>query len=133
MDSTTIDKYDPHQYDPRNENLMKETNFLDLNCRHCRYYQPEGRRGGSCLKLGVSVLSNWKACLLACSPFTSTLKNLDTTFVSLGKTLVNLEEIVHLETSLSLPCENQDGIHAQKQSEHSDKVEPAPSPKRKSL
>jgi len=112
---------------------MKETNFLDFNCRHCRFYQPEGRRGGSCSKLGVSVLSNWKACFLACSPFKSALKNLDTTFISLEKTLVNLEEIVHLETSLSLPCKNQDGIQDQKQSEQSESIEPSTSPKRKSI
>lgn len=110
---------------------MKETNFLDLNCRHCRYYQPEGRRGGSCLKLGVSVLSNWKACLLASPPFASPLKNLDTTFISLEKTLINLEEIVHLETALSLPCQNQDGIHTQEPSEQSEEAKP--SPNRKSI
>lgn len=112
---------------------MKETNFLDLNCRHCRFYQPEGRRGGSCLKLGVSVLSSWKACFLACSPFKSPLKNLNTTFVSLEKTLINLEEIVHLETSLSLPCKNQDGIHTQETSEQTEGVEPTTAPKRKSI
>ena len=133
IESPTSNKCDPNQYDPRNENLIKETNFLDLNCRHCRFYQPEGRRGGSCQKLGVSVLSNWKACTLACSPFTSTLKNLDTNFIDLEKTLINLEEIVHLETSLSLPCKNQDGIDTQEPSECVDGIEPAPSPKRKLL
>ena len=111
---------------------MKETNILDFNCRHCRHYQPEGRRGGSCSKLGVSVLSKWKACRLACSPFKSTFKNLDTTFISLEKTLINLEEIVHLETSLSLPCKNQDGIKSQEPSERSEGLEQSPSFKRKS-
>ncbi len=112
---------------------MKETNLLEFNCRHCRYYQPEGRRGGSCSRLGVSVLSNWKACLLACSPFKSTLKNLGTTFIRLDKTLINLEEIVHLETSLSLPCKNQDGIHTQDSLAQSESIDPSPSPKRKSI
>ena len=82
---------------------MKETNFLNSACRHCRYYQPEGRRGGSCQKLGVSVDSNWKACVLASSPFDNALDNLDTTITQLDTTLTNLEEIVQLETAFSLP------------------------------
>ncbi|OLP17074.1 hypothetical protein BST81_17090 [Leptolyngbya sp. 'hensonii'] len=38
-------------------------------CRHCRHYVPEGRRGGSCQQLNVSVRSGWKACSLALPPF----------------------------------------------------------------
>ena len=75
---------------------MKETNFFNSACRHCRYYQPEGRRGGSCHRLGVSVNSNWKACSLASSPFDNALNNFNAT-------LTNLEEIVQLETAFSLP------------------------------
>ena len=67
---------------------MKRVNFLNSSCRHCRFYKPEGRRGGICQKLSVPVDSNWKACVLACSPFTNSLKN--------------LEEIVHLETAFYL-------------------------------
>ena len=74
---------------------MKETNFLNSTCRHCRYYQPEGRRGGSCHKLGVSVNSNWEACSLASSPFDNALNNLDAT-------LTNLEDIMQLETAFCL-------------------------------
>ncbi len=33
-------------------------------CRHCRYYTPEGQRGGTCQLLNVSVKSGWKACSL---------------------------------------------------------------------
>lgn len=38
-------------------------------CRVCRYYQPEGRRGGMCQQLGVPVSANWKACSLAVPAF----------------------------------------------------------------
>lgn len=38
-------------------------------CRHCRFYQPEGRRGGYCDQLGVPVRGGWKACSLAIPPF----------------------------------------------------------------
>ncbi|MBM0743466.1 hypothetical protein JOY44_17925 [Phormidium sp. CLA17] len=38
-------------------------------CRNCRYYLPEGRRGGQCQKLNVSVKSQWNACSLSDSPF----------------------------------------------------------------
>ncbi len=38
-------------------------------CRHCRFYQPEGRRGGACSQLGVPVQSGWNACSLSEQPF----------------------------------------------------------------
>lgn len=69
---------------------MKKVNYLVSACRLCSFYQPEGRRGGSCQKLGVPVESNWKACALSSLPFT--------------KTWENLEEIIYLEHSFSLNC-----------------------------
>lgn len=39
------------------------------SCRHCRYYLPAGRRGGSCQKLNVSVKSHWNACSVSAPPF----------------------------------------------------------------
>lgn len=39
------------------------------NCRHCHHYQVEGRRGGLCQKLNVSVQGNWSACPLAIAAF----------------------------------------------------------------
>ena len=75
---------------------MKRVDFLNSSCRHCRFYRPEGRRGGVCQKLSVPVASNWKACSLACSPFTDSLKN--------------LEEIVHLETAFSLKYARQPSL-----------------------
>lgn len=38
-------------------------------CRHCRYYLSEGRRGGHCQKLNVSVKSQWNACSVSAPPF----------------------------------------------------------------
>ncbi len=76
---------------------MKKVNSPNSSCRHCRFYRPEGRRGGVCQKLSVPVDSNWKACVLACSPFTNSFKK--------------LEEIVHLETAFSLKYANKTKIN----------------------
>ncbi|HEY9851533.1 MAG TPA: hypothetical protein V6D28_18825 [Leptolyngbyaceae cyanobacterium] len=38
-------------------------------CRACRFYTPEGRRGGFCQQLSVPVRGSWQACSLAISPF----------------------------------------------------------------
>ncbi|MEL6928223.1 MAG: hypothetical protein AAFO95_06290 [Cyanobacteria bacterium J06600_6] len=71
---------------------MKKLNFSTSACRYCRYYEPEGRRGGSCQLLGVPVESSWKACSFATSPFETTLEK--------------LENILQLETSVSLTSTN---------------------------
>ena len=59
---------------------MNEIDLSTSECRFCRYYQPEGRRGGSCHKLSVPVQSSWKACSLASSPFETTLTKLENIF-----------------------------------------------------
>ena len=56
---------------------MSTDNFLTSACRYCRYYAPEGRRGGACQRLGVPVQANWKACALASPPFAPEWSNLD--------------------------------------------------------
>lgn len=59
---------------------MKLADCLISSCRHCRFYSLEGRRGGHCQKLGVSVRGNWQACSLAASPFLpnwATLEGID--------------------------------------------------------
>lgn len=48
---------------------MTTLNFATSACRCCRYFQPEGRRGGMCQQLSVPVRGSWKACSLALSPF----------------------------------------------------------------
>jgi hypothetical protein len=67
---------------------MKTANFLTSSCRYCRYYKPEGRRGGMCQQLGVPVQACWKACALAARPFNSAWES--------------LEEVVHLENTFVL-------------------------------
>lgn len=44
---------------------MKSNDALTSTCRHCRFYSPEGRRGGHCSQLNVAVRSSWKSCSLA--------------------------------------------------------------------
>jgi hypothetical protein len=56
---------------------MKTPNCLTSACRHCRFYQPEGRRGGQCQQLGVPVRGTWKACQLAIPPFAPSWENLE--------------------------------------------------------
>ncbi|MGF1587900.1 MAG: hypothetical protein ACFCU7_01400 [Pleurocapsa sp.] len=67
---------------------MNEINFSTSACRYCRFYQPEGRRGGCCQMLDVPVQGSWKACSFASPPFKSTLKK--------------LEDIFQLKTSMPL-------------------------------
>lgn len=67
---------------------MNEINFSTSVCRYCRFYEPQGRRGGSCQMLNVAVQSNWKACAFASPPFETTL--------------TKLEDIFQLKTSIPL-------------------------------
>ena len=60
---------------------MKKNNFATTSaCRYCSSYEPEGRRGGLCQLLGVSVEGSWKACAFASSPFENTLEKLESIF-----------------------------------------------------
>jgi hypothetical protein len=54
---------------------MTNQKCLASACRYCRFYRPEGLRGGACQQLGVSVHSDWKACQLALPAFASTWNN----------------------------------------------------------
>jgi hypothetical protein len=73
---------------------MKTANFATSSCRNCRYYHTEGRRGGICNQLSVSVQGEWPACSLAARPFNSAWES--------------LEEVVRLEHSLSLSYQGDD-------------------------
>lgn len=46
-------------------------------CRSCRYYTPEGRRGGHCQQLGVPVRGGWQACSLAIPAFAPSGENIE--------------------------------------------------------
>ncbi|HEY9637655.1 MAG TPA: hypothetical protein V6D14_29955 [Coleofasciculaceae cyanobacterium] len=56
---------------------MKTLNCPTTACRLCRYYQPQGRRGGTCEQLGVPVQAGWKACSLALPPFTTSWEKME--------------------------------------------------------
>jgi len=56
---------------------MKTPNVLTSACRSCRYFQPEGRRGGLCQQLGAPVRGSWKACSLALPPFAPSWERLE--------------------------------------------------------
>ncbi|MGK7931733.1 MAG: hypothetical protein AB4041_09905 [Microcystaceae cyanobacterium] len=57
---------------------MKTATFLTSSCRYCRYFHTEGRRGGTCQQLGVSVESDWKACVLANHAFKTPWEHCET-------------------------------------------------------
>ncbi len=59
-----------------NTKTMKSLAGNISSCRHCSFYRSEGRRGGSCQRLGVPVQGSWSVCPLAASPFRPSLKNL---------------------------------------------------------
>lgn len=73
---------------------MKTSNCYTSSCRYCHSYQPQGRRGGMCKQLGVTVQSQWKSCYLAQPIFSSSWDN--------------SEEIARLEKSFSLKYERFD-------------------------
>jgi hypothetical protein len=56
---------------------MKPITHLASACRYCRHYQPEGRRGGNCQKLGAPVQGTWKACNLALPAFAPSWETLE--------------------------------------------------------
>jgi hypothetical protein len=48
---------------------MKSAQCRVSSCSRCRFYAPEGRRGGQCSQLGVPVESRWSPCSLAVPVF----------------------------------------------------------------
>jgi hypothetical protein len=75
---------------------MKTANLATSSCRNCRYYHTEGRRGGICHQLSVSVQGEWPACSLAARPFNAAWES--------------LEDVVRLEHSFSLSYSGDDQI-----------------------
>ncbi len=75
--------------------LMNTFHFPTTACRVCRYYQPQGRRGGVCDQLGVPVRASWKACSLALPPFTASWEKME---------VIWQEENELLKEALSVNC-----------------------------
>ncbi|WP_348253777.1 hypothetical protein [Leptolyngbya subtilissima] len=87
---------------------MKSAQCQVSSCSRCRFYSPEGRRGGQCSQLGVPVESRWSPCSLAVPVFTSplvTMKPLDflPQPLDLGFAEVS-REAARLEASLEAPA-----------------------------
>ena len=94
---------------------MKPNSCSTSACRYCRFYNPEGRRGGVCSQLNVSVKAHWKSCQFACPVF--------------NKDWQTLPEIAILEKSYTLGCAtpstdiNSEHINIDKQKEEYDSEE----------
>lgn len=48
---------------------MDATRFGISSCQRCRFYTPEGRRGGYCSQLNAPVQGRWSPCPLAVPVF----------------------------------------------------------------
>jgi hypothetical protein len=46
-------------------------------CRNCRFYQPNGHRGGICEQFNVPVSGGWSTCQLALPAFVPSWKTLE--------------------------------------------------------
>lgn len=47
----------------------RSVNLYPSTCRHCPFYQSQGRRGGHCQQMEALVRGSWRACALALPPF----------------------------------------------------------------
>lgn len=74
---------------------MRANNYSTSACRYCRFYNPEGRRGGMCSQLNVSVKSHWKSCQFACPVF--------------NRDWQTMPEVAMLEKSFTLGCATPSG------------------------
>ncbi|NWF60539.1 MAG: hypothetical protein HXY43_15075 [Fischerella sp.] len=91
---------------------MKSIKDLTSACRYCRYYQPEGRRGGMCQQLGAPVQAAWKACSLALPPFAPSWERLEDAWSLPDATLVitsdmNITVISPIEETVSCTSSEQ--------------------------
>ena len=57
---------------------MKTLNPPVSACKYCKYYNPIGRRGGSCEMLGVSVQGAWKGCHIGTPLFVAQSESCET-------------------------------------------------------
>jgi len=64
-------------------------------CGLCRFYNHEGRRGGTCSQLNSPVSAKWESCRLAASPFKSGRDRKEMTVAAQNRWLV-------LETAFEL-------------------------------
>jgi len=92
---------------------MKTTHIPALTCQHCRncrYFVPEGRRGGNCEQLGVLVRGAWKACSLSIPAFAPSWEVIEGIAMWQAENL-RVSEVVALESlpdvaAVGAPTEN---------------------------
>ncbi|MBO0348544.1 hypothetical protein J0895_05370 [Phormidium pseudopriestleyi FRX01] len=82
---------------------MKTSNCPSSSCRHCRFYTPEGRRGGNCQQLGVLVRGGWKACSLALPPFAPSWEDIKPDLILLEDQRLRVEGTLSLERVFHQP------------------------------
>lgn len=80
---------------------MKHSSSAISACRHCQFYSPQGRRGGHCKKLNVSVKGQWEACSLATPPFVAAWRELESITVWTQKALITEDVVRVVEGSLA--------------------------------
>ena len=76
-------------------------------CKSCRFYTPEGRRGGNCQQLGVPVRGGWKACSLALPPFAPSWESLEEIY-NLQSEVLKTTEIMPMEAPKPAPIEERE-------------------------
>ncbi len=76
---------------------MNYHNCATLSCRFCQNYEVEGRRGGLCHLLNVSVQGNWQACPLAIRSFVTEPISIETRS-EVSHLSVNYEKTIPLKT-----------------------------------
>ncbi|WP_181357722.1 hypothetical protein [Stenomitos frigidus] len=76
---------------------METSHSQTSACRRCRYYEPEGRRGGHCNQLNVNVQGAWSACTLAIPLFSPAWENFEDIMLWQQKTLAAIEESAFVE------------------------------------
>lgn len=91
------------------ENCMKTPNCLTSACRYCRFYQPEGRRGGHCQQLGAPVRGSWKACSLAIPPFAPSWETLEAMMIWQQEMLVGQADKLAVDSFECSPGDASDG------------------------
>ena len=88
---------------------MSHQSCLLSSGRSCRYYTPEGRRGGLCQQLGAPVGSHWKACSLAFPPFAPSWEHLEE-LVTLTSSTAIRHDLVLSKTNLKPLTETVPGM-----------------------
>jgi len=76
---------------------MNYNNCSTLSCRFCQHYEVEGRRGGLCHRLNVSVQGNWQACPVAIRSFVTEPISIEPRS-QVSHLSVNSEKIIPLKT-----------------------------------